>query len=161
MLDDLPFLRRADARGAMLAALETRLAPADLMEAAQLTFGFRGLGLAEAEVLELLLRTSPELQALTVHSGAATRTAAEWHLCVAALARGVGASRVLRTLNLRTFALDGEAGAHLAAQLAGHASLTALRLASNRLEAAALCAMVAGNHSLRVLAVQENPMPHA
>ena len=45
------------------------LEPRGLMAAKQLMFGFREFGLAEAEVLELLMRVSPALHGLTLHSG--------------------------------------------------------------------------------------------
>ena len=97
------------------------LQPEGLMERRELVVGFKTFGLAEAEVLELLLRVSSELQALTLHDGGmggAWADEAKWARCVSAIARGVGATRQLLTLNLRHFSLRGEAGATMAAALA-------------------------------------------
>ena len=93
-----------------------RLDPALLMQARQLTVSFEGFGLAEAEVLELLLRVSTSLHGLTLYDGGmgGDWDEARWSVCIAAVARGVKASRALVSLNLRHFSLKGSAGAAMA-----------------------------------------------
>ena len=143
-----------------------KLEPAALLHAPKLIFNWRELGRAEAEVLELLLRVAPSLNALTLHDGGmgAGWAPSEWDLCVAAIARGLSASRSLSTLNLRHFSLRGAAGDAMAAALRDHPSITTLRLARNGLAAEALEAMVRGRGTqrrLRTLSVIDNPMPSA
>ena len=146
------------------------LDPAGLMHAKQLVINFKEFGLAEAEVLELLMRVSPALHGLTLHDGgmgsSAVHEPTKWAACVAALARGVSAAEHLATLNLRHFALNGEAGAAMAGALRKHRSLTAIRLVKNGLEEATLDAAFGaggggGSLRLRALTVQDNPMPDA
>ena len=142
------------------------LEPAGLMHAKQLVINFKKFGLAEAEVLELLMRVSPALHGLTLHDGGMHGTIGckKWAACVSALARGVAAAEHLATLNLRHFALNGEAGAAMAGALHKHRSLTAIRLVKNGLEEATLDAAFGaggggGSLRLRALTLQDNPMP--
>ena len=143
-----------------------KLEPSALLHAPKLIFNWRELGRAEAEVLELLLRVAPSLEALTLHDGGmgANWDVAAWAVCVAAIARGLRGSRSLATLNLRHFSLRGAAGDAMAEALRDHPSLTTLRLAKNGLASAALEALVGGRQTqrtLRVLSVIDNPMPQA
>ena len=92
MLDDLPFLRVADARGAMLAALETRLAPA---ERARLAFPDAA---ALAWRAGLLARRAPELVSAACYTPAELDTFIDR---VSPLEGGVGALRAFRGLSVR------------------------------------------------------------
>ena len=136
--------------------------PAGLMQAKQLVVNFHKFGQAEAEVLELLLRVSPALHGLTLHSDHGREwDEAQWARCVSAVARGVAASSELVTLNLRHFSLHGAAGLPMAAALKQHPSLTALRLVHNGLDASFLDEAIRGNMKLRTLELQNNPLPEA
>ena len=132
------------------------------MQAKQLVVNFHKFGQAEAEVLELLLRVSPALHGLTLHSDHGREwDEAQWARCVSAVARGVAASSELVTLNLRHFSLHGAAGLPMAAALKQHPSLTALRLVHNGLDASFLDEAIRGNMKLRTLELQNNPLPEA
>ena len=151
--------------GAWPAALERlckvlALEPTTLMQKSELVLRFRGLGQAEGEVVELLLKVSPVLRALTLHDGGLNGDLGEsmWHQCVEAIARGVGAAPQLDTLNCRHFGLRGSAGSVMAQALSRNASLTALRLVNNGLDESALTSIVDGNERLRTLMVQDNPL---
>ena len=130
--------------------------PRKLMMAKNLIVGFRNFGLAEAEVLELLLRVSSALHGLTIHDGGDRSRwpdEAAWARCVAALARGVANSHSLHQLNLRHVNLHAEAGRVMAEALRSNATLTSLRFANNGLEPANLATAVGGKRQLKTLAI--------
>ena len=130
--------------------------PPQLMMAKNLIVGFRNFGLAEAEVLELLLRVSSALHGLTVHDGGDRSRwpdEAAWARCVGALARGVANSHSLHQLNLRHVNLHAEAGRLMAEALRSNSTLTSLRFANNGLEPANLATAVGGKRQLKTLAV--------
>ena len=66
-----------------------------LMLRPELVIGFKSFGLAEAEVIELLLKVSPALHGLTLHDGGLGQAwdARQWARCTAAISRGIGATR--------------------------------------------------------------------
>ena len=130
-----------------------------LMEAKSLVVGFRPFGRAEAEMLELLLRTSSSLLQLTIHDGGERSIwpeQAAWAQCVAALGRGVARSRSLQQLNLRHTNLHGEAGRLMAEGIRDNTSLAVLRLTANGLEAANLATAINGKRHLQTLAIGAN-----
>ena len=152
--------------GAWPGALQTlckavSLDPEKLMQRTDLVFRLRKFGCAEAEVIELLLKVSPALHALTLHDGGpeGQMDEATWQRCTEALARGIAAAPQLHTLNLRHVSLHGAAGGVMAAALRGSCSLKTLRLANNGLDETALTILVSGNDQLRTLLIQDNPMP--
>ena len=133
--------------------------PAGLPQARTLIIGFRTFGLAEAEVLELVLQVSTSLHGLTIHDGGELSRwpdQKEWAHCVAALARGVAKSPSLNSLNLRHINLHGEAGRLMAEGIRDNTHLTVLRFAKNGLEAANFATAVNGKRQLQTLAVEAN-----
>ena len=149
----------------------SKLEPAALLHAEGLVLSFKPFGQPEAEVLELLLRVSPALRAMNLYNGGIHGNWVDrdmdgnfvhqekWGACVASVARGVGASRSLVTLNLRHFSLSGTAGEAIAAAVCEHATLTTLRLVNCGLTPAALSRMLSKNKRLTTFALNDNALP--
>ena len=144
----------------------SKLEPAALMHAKGLVLSFKPFGQPEAEVLELLLRVSPALRAINLFDGGihgnwvgSVVQQEKWGACVASVARGVGTSHSLVTLNLRHFSLSGTAGEAMAAAVCEHATLTTLRLANCGLTPATLSKMLSKNKRLTTFSLNDNPLP--